>query len=150
RGGSERPEFRRDGERFGRGERRDDSFGRRDRGFDGGRPQRGLGSGEQRTENRRFEGRDGQRGGFEGRGTEGRSSEGRGFEGRSSEGRGFQGRPEGRDVRSGFDRNRGTGSFLQDGKPGQRDDRYGQQGDRRQFGGRPGQARDRAARRPSN
>jgi len=186
RGGAERREFRRDGERFGRGERRDDSFGRRDRGFDGGRPQRGFdgarpqrgfGNDEQRSENRRFEGRDGQRGGFEGRGAEGRGPEGRGSEGRGFQGRqegrdfterggrdqrferrGFEGRgtgghgfrDRGRDERGGFDRNRGTGSFRQDGKPGQRDDRYGQQGDRRQFGGRPGQDRDRAARRPSN
>jgi superfamily II DNA/RNA helicase len=177
---------RRDGEQAGRGERREGSFGRRDR-FDGGDQKRGFGDGQRRG----FEGRGGETRGAEGRGAEGRGSDGRGFAGRGSEERGDRGqrfekrgfenrgfdnrgsegrgferrgfdnrgsegrsfdghrsggrdfRDRGRDERGGFDRNRGADRFQQG-------DRHGQQGDRRPFGGRPGQDRDRAARRPSN
>ncbi|HEU5356144.1 MAG TPA: DEAD/DEAH box helicase [Actinocrinis sp.] len=170
---------RRDGEQSGRDERRDGSFGRRDRGFEGGGDQRrSFGDGQRRgfenrgsdsrgaesrgaegrgsADGRGFAGRSDERGdrgqrfekrgfegrGFENRGSEGRSSEGRSFEGHRSGGRDFRDRA--RDERGGFDRNRGADRF-------QRDDRHGQQGDRRTFGGRPGQDRDRgAARRPSN
>jgi len=163
---------RRDGEQAGRVERRDDSFERRDRGFTGGDQKRSFGDGQRRGfESRGFENRGSQARGTEARGSEGRGFAGRssaergergpqfekrdfekrGFENRGSEGRGFEGsrsgsrdfRDRGRDERGGFDRNRGADRF-------QRDDRPGQQGDRRPFGGRPGQDRDRAARRPSN
>ncbi|HEU5429107.1 MAG TPA: DEAD/DEAH box helicase [Actinocrinis sp.] len=157
---------RRDGDQAGRGERRDDSSERRDRGFTGG-DKRGFGGDQKRgfenrgsetrgtetrgTETRGFAGRGsaerGDRGqqfekrDFEKRGFENRGSEGRSFEGHRSGGRDFRDRA--RDERGGFDRNRGADRF-------QRDDRHGQQGERRPFGGRPGQDRDRAARRPSS
>jgi superfamily II DNA/RNA helicase len=150
---------RADGERFGRGERRDDSFPRRDRGFGGSAPQ---GRGGERNDDQRSTQRDGERRGFEGRSYEGRSSagrsfgerdgrdqqskgrgfEGRGFEGRSFQGRSFEGRESGgfrdrsRDERDRFDRNRSADRFGRDDRP--------------KFAGRPRQDRDRAARRPGN